>query len=200
MHKITSAKYSIKGIVVDRRLRTSNRRVFAIGDVVAGAPMLTHVAGYHAGIVIRNALFRLPAKVDYGALPWVTFSDPELAQVGLTEAGAKAAGHQIRVLRWPFAENDRSRAEDQVAGLVKVVTTARGRILGAGMVGAGAGELIQSWELAIREKLNIKAMAQLIAAYPTRGEVSKRAAASAFMAKLTSEGTRGLVRFLAHFG
>ena len=189
-----------KGIEVDSRLRTSNRRVFAIGDVAAGAPMLTHVAGYHAGIVIRNALFRLPAKVDYAALPWVTFSDPELAQVGLTEAGAKAAGHQIQVLRWPFAENDRARAEAEAAGLVKVVTSKRGRILGAGMVGAGAGELIQSWELAIREKLNIKAMAQLIAAYPTRGEVSKRAAASAFMTKLTSEGTRGLVRFLSRFG
>ena len=189
-----------KGIVVDGRLRTSNRRVFAIGDVAAGAPMLTHVAGYHAGIVIRNALFRLPAKVDYAALPWVTFSDPELAQVGLTEAGARAAGHAIQVLRWPFAENDRSRAEDEAAGFVKVVTTPRGRILGAGMVGAGAGELIQSWELAIREKLNIKAMAQLMIAYPTRGEVNKRAAGSAFMARLTSEGTRGLVRFLARFG
>ncbi|MEE2980664.1 MAG: FAD-dependent oxidoreductase [Pseudomonadota bacterium] len=192
--------FSPKGIVVDRRLRTSNRRVFAIGDVAAGAPMLTHVAGYHAGIVIRNALFRLPATVDYGALPWVTFSDPELAQVGLTEARATEAGHKIQVLRWPFAENDRARAEAAAAGLVKVVTSARGRILGAGMVGAGAGELIQSWELAIREKLKIGAMAQLMAAYPTRGEVSKRAAGSAFMAKLTSEGTRGLVRFLAHFG
>ncbi|MFP6744060.1 MAG: FAD-dependent oxidoreductase [Alphaproteobacteria bacterium] len=192
--------FSPKGIVVDRRLRTSNRRIFAIGDVAAGAPMLTHVAGYHAGIVIRNALFRLPATVDYGALPWVTFSDPELAQVGLTEARATEAGHKIQVLRWPFAENDRARAEAEAAGLVKVVTSARGRILGAGMVGAGAGELIQSWELAIREKLKIGAMAQLMAAYPTRGEVSKRAAGSAFMAKLTSEGTRGLVRFLTHFG
>jgi len=192
--------FSPKGIVVDRRLRTSNRRVFAIGDVAAGAPMLTHVAGYHAGIVIRNALFRLPATVDYGALPWVTFSDPELAQVGLTEFRATEAGYKVQVLRWPFAENDRARAEADAAGLVKVVTSARGRILGAGMVGAGAGELIQSWELAIREKLKIGAMAQLMAAYPTRGEVSKRAAGSAFLAKLTSEGTRGLVRFLAHFG
>ena len=192
--------YSPKGIVVDGRLRTSNRKIFAIGDVAAGAPMLTHVAGYQAGIVIRNALFRLPAKVDYAALPWVTYSDPELAQVGLTEARAREAGHKIQVLRWPFAENDRARTEDETAGFVKVVATPGGRILGAGIVGAGAGELLQSWELAIREKLNIKAMAQLMTPYPTRGEVNKRAAGSAFMTKLTSEGTRGLVRFLGRFG
>ena len=92
------------GIIVDARLRTTNRRAFAVGDV-AGGPQFTHVALYQAGIVIRNALFRLPAKVDYRALPWVTYTDPELAQVGLTEAAARATlGDAIRVLRWPFAE------------------------------------------------------------------------------------------------
>ncbi len=187
------------GITVDARLRSSNRRVFAVGDV-AGGPMLTHVAGYHAGIVIRNALFRLPAKVDYQALPWVTFTDPELAQVGLTEAAAREAGHAVRVLRWPFAETDRALTERDAAGFVKAVVTPRGRILGAGIVGAGAGELIQSWELAIRSKLRIGAMAGLMTPYPTRAEASKRAAASFYLPKLTGETTRKLVRFLARFG
>ncbi len=187
------------GITVDARLRSSNRRVFAVGDV-AGGPMLTHVAGYHAGIVIRNALFRLPARVDYRALPWVTFTDPELAQVGLTEARAREAGHDFRLLRWPFAENDRALTERDAGGFVKAVVTPRGRILGAGIVGAGAGELIQPWELAIRSKLGIGAMAGLMSPYPTRAEASKRAAASFYLPKLTSETTRKLVRFLARFG
>src|SRR5947209_6524584 len=109
-----------KGITVDSRLRTTNRRAFAIGDV-AGGPQFTHVALYHAGIVIRNALFRLPARVDYRALPWVTYTDPELAQVGLTEAAARAAVGAVRVLRWPFIENDRAQTERDTEGLVKIV-------------------------------------------------------------------------------
>ncbi len=187
------------GIEVDARLRTTNKRVFAIGDVTGAYPF-THMATYHAGIVIRNALFRLPAKVDYRAVPWVTFTDPELAQVGVTEARARQAGGEIRVLRWPFAENDRARTERETQGLVKVVTTPRGRILGAGIVGASAGELIQTWELALRRKLNIGAMANLITAYPTRAEASKRAAGSFYTPKLFSERTRWLVRLLARFG
>ena len=187
------------GIEVDARLRTSNKRVFAIGDVTGAYPF-THMATYHAGIVIRNALFRLPAKVDYRAVPWVTFTDPELAQVGVTEARARQAGGEIRVLRWPFAENDRARAERETQGLVKVVTTPRGRILGAGIVGASAGELIQTWELALRRNLNIGAMANLITAYPTLAEASKRAAGSFYTPKLFSERTRWLVRLLARFG
>jgi pyruvate/2-oxoglutarate dehydrogenase complex dihydrolipoamide dehydrogenase (E3) component len=99
-----------QGVAVDARLRTSNRRVFAVGDV-AGGPQFTHVALYHAGIVIKNALFRIPARVDYRALPWVTYTDPELAQVGATEAAARQAGGSVRVLRWPFAENDRAQTE-----------------------------------------------------------------------------------------
>ncbi len=191
--------YTPRGIEVDAGLRSSNRRVYAIGDV-AGGHAFTHMAAHHAGIVIRSALFRLPAKVDHRAVPWVTFTDPELAQVGMTEALAREAGETIRVLRWPFAENDRARAERETRGFVKAVTTARGRILGAGIVGRGAGELIQPWELAIRAKLKIGAMAGLIAPYPTLAEVNKRAAASFYTDKLFSERTRKLVRFLARFG
>jgi pyruvate/2-oxoglutarate dehydrogenase complex dihydrolipoamide dehydrogenase (E3) component len=192
--------YTPKGVTVDARLRTSNRRVFAIGDV-AGGPLFTHVAGYHAGIVIRNALFRLTAKVDYRALPWVTYTDPELAQVGLTEEAARQAqGDDVTVLRWHFSENDRAQAERHTQGFVKAITTKSGRILGASIVGVQAGELIQIWVLAIGQGLNIKAVAGMIAPYPTLGEVNKRAAGSFFTPKLFSARTKRLVRFLARFG
>ena len=146
--------YSPKGIAVDARLRSSNRKIFAIGDC-AGGPQFTHVAGYHAGIVLRNALFRLPAKAVHDGIPWVTFTDPELAHVGLSESAARERHGPIRILRWPYAENDRAQAEREGHGLVKVVTSARGRILGADIVGAHAGELIQTWALAISRRLKI---------------------------------------------
>ena len=185
-----------KGITVDARLRTTNRRAFAIGDV-AGGPQFTHVALYHAGIVIRNALFRLPAKVDYRALPWATYTDPELAQVGLTQ---DAAGVDARVLRWPFSENDRAQTERDTEGLVKIVLGRNGRVLGASILGTGAGDLILPWALAIAQKLKIGALANLIVPYPTRGEASKRAAGCYYTPTLFSPRTRRLVRFLARFG
>ncbi|MDX1422480.1 MAG: FAD-dependent oxidoreductase [Kiloniellales bacterium] len=188
-----------KGIKVDRRLRSSNRKVFAAGDV-AGGFQFTHVAGYHAGVVLKNALFRWPAKVDDRAVPWVTYTDPELAHVGLGEAAARERHGDIRILRWPFAENDRARCERRTDGLVKVVTTPRGRVLGASIVGAHAGELIQPWVLALSQKLGVGAVAQMIAPYPTLGEASKRAAGSFYTAKLFSERTRWLVRLLAKLG
>jgi pyruvate/2-oxoglutarate dehydrogenase complex dihydrolipoamide dehydrogenase (E3) component len=187
-------------LVLDRRLRTSNKRVYAVGDA-AGGPQFTHVAGYHAGIVVRNALFRLPTKLDYRALPWVTYTDPELAQVGMTESQAMAAhAGDLRVLRWPFHENDRAQAERETHGLVKVLTRRNGRVLGATMIGAHAGELIQPWGLAISGGLKLSTMAGFIAPYPTLAEVNKRAAGSFYTPKLFSERTRRLVRLLARFG
>ena len=188
-----------KGITVDARLRTTNRRAFAIGDVTGG-PQFTHIALYHAGIVIRNALFHIPAKVDYRALPWVTYTDPELAQVGLTEATVRAAGQVPRVLRWRFAENDRAQTERETEGVVKIVTRSNGRILGASILGAGAGDQILPWALAISQKLKISAMANLIVPYPTRGEAGKRAAGSYYTPALFSPRTRRLVRLLARLG
>jgi len=188
-----------KGITVDARLRTTNPRAFAIGDV-AGGPQFTHIALYHAGIVIRNALFRLPARFDYRALPWVTYTDPELAQVGLTEAAARAAGENAQVLRWPFSENDRAQTERDTEGLVKVVLGRGGRVLGASILGAGAGDLILPWALAVSQKLKIGALANLIVPYPTRGEASKRAAGCYYTPTLFSPRTRRFVRFLARFG
>ncbi len=191
--------YAPNGITVDRRLRSSNKRVFAIGDV-AGGFQFTHMAGYHAGIVIRNALFRLPAKTAVSAFPWVTFTDPELAQVGLNEAQAQAEHRDIRVLRWKFDENDRAQAERETEGMVKVVVTPKGRILGAGIAGPHAGELIQTWVLAMSQGLKIGAVANMIAPYPTLGEVNKRAAGSFYTPSLFSDRTRKVVRFLSKFG
>jgi pyruvate/2-oxoglutarate dehydrogenase complex dihydrolipoamide dehydrogenase (E3) component len=186
-------------IAVDARLRTTNRRIYAIGDAIGGL-QFTHLAGYHAGIVIRNALFRWPARVDQRALPWVTYTDPELAQVGLTEAAARAAGHDIQVLRAPFAQNDRAQTERATDGLVKAVVTRRGRILGAAIVGPHAGELIHPWVLAIAGNLRIGTLATMIAPYPTLGEAGKRAAGSFYAPKLFNNRTRALVRFLRWFG
>ncbi len=187
------------GIEVDARLRTTNPRIFAAGDVVGGY-QFTHMASHHAVVVIKNALFRLPAKVETRAVPWVTYTDPELAQVGLTEAEARREHGAIRVLRWPFAENDRARAERGVEGLVKVIASPRGKILGASILGAQAGELIQSWTLAIAQGIKISAMAGTIAPYPTRGEAGKRAAAGFYAGKMSSRWTQGLVRLLLRLG
>lgn len=184
--------HTAKGITVDARLISSNCKVFAIGDV-AGGPQFTHIAGYHAGIVIRNALFGLPAKVDYRALPWVTYTDPELAHVGLTEAEARKAGHAAEVLTWSFAMNDRAQAERATGGLAKIVLGRKGRILGATIVGPRAGELIGTWGLAINSGLKIGAIASAVLPYPTLSEISKRAAGSYYTPKLFGAVTRRIV-------
>ncbi len=186
-----------RGITVDASLRTSNRNVWAIGDC-NGLYAFTHMAGYEASLFIRSALFRAPAKLDTAIVPWATYSDPELAQVGLGEREARQKhGDGIKVLRWKFAENDRAQAERATDGLVKVVTDARGRILGAAIVGPQAGELIQPWCLALSKRLKISALASFVPPYPTLGEAGKRAAGSYFTATLFGPRTRGLVRFLA---
>ena len=202
------------GIVVDRRgirvsksLRTSNAKVFAIGDI-AGGLQFTHVANYHAGIVFRHMLLgratRLllwsGAKVRDDHVPWVTYTDPELANVGLTEAEARKGHKQIAVYRWPFHENDRAQAERATEGFVKVVTDRKGVILGAAVVGAHAGEIIQMWSLAISQGMKITAMTEWISPYPTLSEVNKRAALGYYAAKAGSPLVRKVVGFLRRFG
>ncbi len=187
------------GIRVDRRLRTTNTRVFAIGDITGG-PMFTHAASHAASVVLRQALFRLPARLDEATIPHVTYTDPELAWVGLTEAEVTRAGRRARVVHWAFAENDRARCERRAEGLVKVVATPGGRVLGAGVVGREAGEMIQPWVLAIRHRLSLGAMATMVAPYPTRTEASKRAAGAFHAPALFSHRTRRLVRLLSWLG
>lgn len=190
-------KFEKRGITVDAHLKTSNRRIFAIGDV-SGGPQFTHVAGYHAGIIIRQICFKMFwAKVDYKALPWVTYTDPELAQVGLTEVEArKKHGDDVRVAEWHFDENDRAIAERITKGQIRVVTNKKGLILGASIVGASAGELIGLWALAITNGMKIGAVTGMIAPYPTLGEVSKRAAGAWYTPSLFSDKTRRIVGWL----
>ncbi len=192
-------KYERRGIIVDSGLTTSNRRVFAIGDAI-GAAQFTHIANYHAGIVIRRALFRLRAKVNEDVIPWVTYSDPELAQVGLTEEAARKRHREIRVLRAPFHDNDRAQTERETRGHIKVITTRKGLIVGATIVGAHAGELITTWALAIGQRLKVRAIGELIVPYPTFAEVGKRAAISYFTPSLTRPLVRRIITVLRRFG
>ena len=187
------------GIVVNKGLKTTNRRVYAIGDVAGGA-QFTHLANHQAGLVIRNALFRLPVRINEHIVPRVTFTDPELAHVGLTEEEARDLRMAFRVLRWPFHENDRAQAERATDGHIKVITTRNGRILGATIVGAGAGELIVPWTLGVTRKLNIRAFAGMIVPYPTLAEVGKRAAMTYFTPVLTSRFVQRMILLLRRFG
>ncbi|MBI1238541.1 MAG: FAD-binding protein [Alphaproteobacteria bacterium] len=192
-------RYSRRGIEVDSRLRSSNKKIFAVGDV-AGGLQFTHVANYHAGLVIRNVLFRFPASQDTRAIPWCTYTDPELAHVGLTEEEARKSHGQVTVLRWHLKENDRAQAERETEGLAKIVVDKRGRILGASIVAPGAGDLIQVWVLAITKKLKIADVQAMVVAYPTLGEISKRAAGAYFTPTLFSPRVRLLVRLLTSIG
>jgi pyruvate/2-oxoglutarate dehydrogenase complex dihydrolipoamide dehydrogenase (E3) component len=188
------------GIVTDRRLRTSNKRIFAIGDVT-GRQQFTHVAAYHASICLRNILFKLPAKIDDSAVPWVTYCDPELAHVGLIydDAVASWGADNVTVTSWDLADNDRARAELHSTGMVKATIHKNGLILGASILAPAAGEMIQPWILAIANRRKINSLATMIAPYPTYGEASKRAAGNFFTAKLFSPRTQKLVRFLLKF-
>lgn len=187
------------GIVVDARQRTSNRRIYAVGDV-SGGPQFTHLAAHQAGIVLSNALFRLPARTDLRAIPRVTFTDPEIAQVGQSEAEARQTHDAIKVLRAAVSGNDRARTERREDGLIKVVTTSRGRVLGASIVGPQAGEIVALWILAVQQRLHIGAIARMVAPYPTLAELGKGAAGEYYAATLFGQRTRRLIRLLAFLG
>jgi pyruvate/2-oxoglutarate dehydrogenase complex dihydrolipoamide dehydrogenase (E3) component len=198
-----NVRASSAGIATDRGLRSvSNRRVFAAGDIAdpqgLGPRAFTHVGSAHAALVIRRALFRLPGRLDYAALPRVIYTSPELAQAGMTEAEARAAGYAVQVFRWPMAENDRAVTERNPTGLVKLVACGN-RLLGAGILSAQAGDMIGLWALAIGQRTRLSALAGLVLPYPTRSEAGKRAAGGAFAARLFAPTTKSLVRLLSRF-
>ena len=191
--------YDRRGIKVGSNLKSSNRRVYAVGDV-AGSLQFTHMAGYHAGLVVRSILFRLPVRENKAIIPWATFTEPELAQVGMSEAEAKKSGEPFHVLRWPFAENDRAEAEHKTAGLIKIITNGKGRILGVSIGGHGAGEMINMWALALSKGMSVRDIAGYIAPYPTMAEAGKRAAITYFAPYARSPRLRKLIGFLRIFG
>jgi pyruvate/2-oxoglutarate dehydrogenase complex dihydrolipoamide dehydrogenase (E3) component len=188
------------GIRVGRGLKTSNRRVYAIGDVVAGSRPLAHLAEHHAGLVVRNALLRLPVNAAASLIPRVIYTDPELAHVGLSEDEARRAHGTIRVLRSAYDENERACAEGEIDGHAKLVTDRHGRILGATVVGAQASELVALWTLAIRQRMTIGAIRDTVITYPTRTEIGRRAAVAYYTPGLTSPWSRRIMALLRRFG
>jgi pyruvate/2-oxoglutarate dehydrogenase complex dihydrolipoamide dehydrogenase (E3) component len=187
------------GIDVDASLRSSNRKVYAIGDV-AGGLQFTHVAGYHAGVIIRSMLFGLPSKAKTSHIPWATYTDPELAQVGLTEAEAKKAhGIKLEVVRFHYAHNDRAIAERKTKGFIKLMVV-KGRPVGVSIVGYQAGELINLWALALANRMKMSQIAAMVAPYPTIGEVNKRAAGAYFSPRLfESDLVKRVVGFVQRY-
>ncbi len=184
------------GIKVDDSLRTSNRKVYAIGDV-AGGLQFTHVAGYHAGIIIRSALFGLPSKAKTAHIPWATYTDPELAQVGLTEAQAREQhGDAVEVARFDYHHNDRAVSERKTKGFIKVMVV-KGRPVGVTIVGYQAGELINLWSLALANNLKMGQIAAMVSPYPTVGELNKRVAGAYFSPRLfENQMVKRVVRFV----
>ncbi|MFT6089724.1 dihydrolipoyl dehydrogenase family protein [Sulfitobacter sp.] len=187
------------GIKVDASLRTTNRKVYAIGDV-AGGMQFTHVAGYHAGVVIRSLMFAIPSKAKTAHIPWATYTDPELSQVGLTEAQAKDEhGDKVEVVRFHYNHNDRAIAERKTKGFIKVMVV-NGRPVGVSIVGYQAGELINLWALALANNMKMSQIAGMVAPYPTIGEVNKRAAGAYFSPRLfESDLVKTVVRLVQRF-
>lgn len=192
-------EYTRRGITVSKDLRTTNKRVYAIGDVTGGL-QFTHVAGYHAGLVIRGILFRKKAVPNDNMIPWVTYTEPELGHVGLTEEQAREKYGKVKVLRWPYHENDRAQAERKTSGLIKMVTNKKGLIVGVSIVGTGAGEMMNMWALAITNKMKVGDVVGYVSPYPTLSEIGKRAAVTNYTSLARKPIIRSLIRFLQKFG
>ena len=185
------------GIRVNASLRSSNRRVYAIGDIVAGGLQFTHVASYQASLVIRAALFGFRARENRTLVPWCTYIDPEIAAVGLSEAEAlKRYPDKARVLRWSYLENDRARAERRTDGIIKLITLKNGRILGCTILGPGAGEMISLYAYALANRMKVGSFLKFIAPYPTLTEMTKRVAVEHYRDKLDSPWIRRWLGFV----
>lgn len=179
----------------DERLRTSAKNIYAIGDC-NGKYLFTHVAGAEAAVVIRSAVFRLPARMDYSQVPWVTYCDPELASVGYNETRAREAEIDYTLVEAPLKEIDRAQAEGTTEGKIKMLLDRKGRVIGCQIVGSHAGELLLPAIHAVRRRWNLMDIASPIYPYPTLSELHRRAASGELAKKLFSPKVRGLLRFL----
>ena len=182
------------GIFVDSRLRTSQKNIFAAGDV-SGGFQFTHAAGYEGGIVVSNAVFHLPRKTDYTLLPWCTYTDPELASIGMNETSARNAGLDYTVWTEAFQDNDRSLAEGETTGMVKMILDKKEKPLGVQILGPRAGDLIAEWVAALNGKVKLSTLAAAIHPYPTLGEINKRVVGSYFSPKIFSEKVQKGLKF-----
>ncbi|MBW2285175.1 MAG: FAD-dependent oxidoreductase [Deltaproteobacteria bacterium] len=186
-----------KGMAVDNRLRSSRKHIYAAGDVT-GAYQFTHAAGYEGGIVVSNAVFHLPRKTDYTFLPWCTYSDPELASIGMNEKAATAAGLEYDVWTEAFEGNDRSLAEGEKRGKIKMILDKDEKPLGVQILGPHAGELLSEWVAVLGGKVKLSTLAAAVHPYPTLGEINKRVAGSYFSPKIFSDRVRKGLRFFFH--
>jgi pyruvate/2-oxoglutarate dehydrogenase complex dihydrolipoamide dehydrogenase (E3) component len=183
-----------KGIRVDERLRTSQKHIYAAGDVL-GKFQFTHAAGYEGSIVVSNAIFRFPRKVDYTFLPWCTYTDPELASIGMNEKRAKEAGIEYSLYTEAFKDNDRSLAEGERVGKIKLVLDKKEKPIGVQILGPQAGELLSEWVAVFSGKMKLSTLASAVHPYPTLGEINKRVASSYFSSKIFSERVRKGLKF-----
>jgi pyruvate/2-oxoglutarate dehydrogenase complex dihydrolipoamide dehydrogenase (E3) component len=190
-------KFDKRGVETSPTLRTSNSRVWALGDA-AGRGLFTHLAGWHASVFVRNVLFKARTSADSVSIPSVVFSDPELAQIGLTEREARERYGSISIARWGMHDNDRAQTSGETEGFCKLIIGKGGKILGATIVGADAGELIAPVALAMSERRSVRALTNPVLPYPTRSEIVKRAASAYYAPTLFSSGTRALVGLLKH--
>lgn len=183
-----------KGVKVDNRLRTNMKYIYAAGDVT-GAYQFTHAAGYEGGIVISNAIFHLPRKADYTFLPWCTYTDPELASIGMNEKAAKAAGIEYSVWTEAFKDNDRSLAEGERIGKIKMILDKDEKPLGVQILGPRAGELLNEWVAVFNGKVKLSSLASAVHPYPTLGEINKRVAGAYFSPKIFSDKVKKGLKF-----
>ncbi|MEZ6854441.1 dihydrolipoyl dehydrogenase family protein [Halodesulfovibrio aestuarii] len=196
--KNAGVEYSTKGIPVDNRMRTNVPHIYAVGDIT-GKHQFTHAAGYEGGIVIANAVFKIPRKADYTLLPWVTYCDPELASIGYNEKRAQDAGIDYTVHTEVFASNDRALAENQPNGKLKLLQNSKGHVIGVQIAGLHAGELINEWVAILGGKMTLSTLAGAIHPYPTLGEINKKVAGTILSEKVFSPFTRKVLRTLFRY-
>jgi pyruvate/2-oxoglutarate dehydrogenase complex dihydrolipoamide dehydrogenase (E3) component len=184
-----------KGIPTDARMRTNVPHIYACGDV-NGQLLFTHVAGYEAGLALTNAVLHLPRKADYSRIGWCTYTDPEVASIGLNEKRAQKEGIDYQIIEELFVDNDRALAEGETLGKIKILLSPHGKILGCQIIGAHAGDLIHEWIIAMNGGVKLSAMAGAVHIYPTMSEISKRAAGKYFSGKIFSDTTKNILRLL----
>jgi len=182
------------GIVVDKRLRTNHKHIFAAGDV-SGGFLFTHAAGYEGGIIVSNAIFHLPRKTDYTYLPWCTYTDPELSSIGMNEKTARAAGIDYSIWVEAFEDNDRSLAEGEKIGRIKMILDEKEKPIGVQILGPHAGDLISEWVAVFNGKVKLSTLAAAVHPYPTIGEINKKVAGTFFTPKIFSEKIKKGLKF-----
>jgi len=188
-------KFSERGIPTNARMKTNIGHIYACGDVNGQMPF-THVAGYEAGIALTNAVLRLPRRADYSKIGWCTYTDPEVASIGLNEKRAKKDGISYRLREESFADNDRAQADGETNGKIKLLVSPGGKLLGCQIIGAHAGELIHEWVIAVASGVRLSAMAGAVHIYPTVSEISKRVAGKLFAEKIFSDQSKNILKFI----